>query len=410
MEAGMLLEHLFTEEQRQLRQTMRDFAKKEIIPITRQLERDYDLVEKVHQKLVDMGVQASGYPVEYGGGGADSMINHAIITEELSKGDAGIALSVGSNMAGTGPAEAVGNKAILEKFAPLFCQGKLAYACLSMTDEAGGADTENPLLHGAGIKTIARLEGDEYVINGSKMWPTHGGIAESYLTFCNTDPSIGDDGIAMIIVPRDAPGLSFGKPEKKMLFKTVINGSVYYDNVRVPREYRMAGPGMDANLCNMLTTVAGWSGGLHALGIAERAFDIVLEYTGTRMGGFKPVRQHSIVAGIIADMAIGIEMMRASLYNLAYIYDHPDIYGPIYGPPWGPKLISMGSAARVYAADIAVTIINKGAELLGSMAISEDFPYEKCLRDVKITQLWLGGQQVCRYKVASGYYDLKNWA
>jgi alkylation response protein AidB-like acyl-CoA dehydrogenase len=279
-----------------------------------------------------------------------------------------------------------------------------------MTDEAGGADTENPLLHGGGIKTIAKLDGDEYVINGSKMWPTHGGIAESYITFCTTDPSIGDDGIAMIIVPKDAPGLSFGKPEKKMLFRTVINGSVYYDNVRVPREYRIAGPGMDANLCNMLTTVAGWSGGLQALGIAERAFEIVLEYTGTRMGGFKPVRQHSIVAGIIADMAIGIEMMRASLYNLAFMYDNADIYGKIYGPAWSPEFIAKGAAARVFAADTAVEIINKGAELLGSMAISEDFPYEKCLRDVKICQLWLGGQQICRYKVAQGYYDLKNWA
>ncbi len=406
----MHLEHLLTEEQRQLRQTLRDFTRKEIIPITRQLEEDYSLVEKVHQKLVDMGIQASGYPVEYGGGGIHSMTNMAIIAEELSKGDAGMALSACSNTAGAGPAAAVGNKAILDRFAPLFCQGKLAYACLSMTDEAGGADTENPLLYGAGIKTTARLEGDEYVINGSKMWPTHGGIAESYITFCNTDPSLGDDGIAMIIVPRDAPGLTFGKPEKKMLFKTVINASVYYDNVRVPKEYRVAGPGMDANLCYMLTTVAGWSGGVQALGIAERAFDIVLEYTGNRMGGFKPVRQHSMAAGIIADMAIGIEMMRASLYNLAFIYDHPDIYGPIYGAAWSPELIAKGAAARVFAADTAVEIINKGAELLGSMAISEDFPYEKCLRDVKICQLWLGGQQICRYKVARGYYDLKNWA
>ena len=406
----MHLEHLFTEEQRQLRRTMRDFTRKEIIPITKQLEEDYSLVEKVHQKLVDIGIQASAYPVEYGGGGSHSMTNSAIIAEELSKGDAGIALSVCANMSGAGPAAAVGNKAVLDRFAPIFCQGKLAYACLSMTDEAGGADTENPLLHGAGIKTTAKLVGDEYVINGSKMWPTHGGIAESYITFCNTDPTLGDDGIAMIMVPKGVPGLTFGKPEKKMLFKTVINGAVYYDNVRVPREYRVGGPGVDANLCNMLTAVAGWSGALQALGIAERAFEIVLEYTGTRQGGFKPVRQHSIAAGMIADMAIGIETMRASLYNLAFMLDHQDIYGKIYGPAWSPEFIGKLAAARVYAADTAVELINKGAELLGSMAISEDFPYEKCLRDVKITQLWLGGQQICRYKVARAYYDLKNWA
>ena len=403
----MHLEHLFTEENRQLRETIKDFTKKEIMPIARKLESDYGLVEKVHQKLVDMGIQASGYPVEYGGGGGMSFTDTCLITEELSKGDAGISLSASINSGMVlSPAAQVGNKVVIDRFAPLFCQGKLAYACLSMTDEAGGADTENPLLKGTGIKTTARLEGGEYVINGSKAWPTHGGIAECYLTFCNTDPGLGEDGVALIMVPRDAPGLSFGRPEKKMLFKTVINGSVYYDNVRVPKEYRIAGPGMDAKLCSVIAAGGGCHSAVMALGIAERALEIVLEYTGNRMGGFKPVRQHSIVAGIIADMAIGIQMMRASIYNLSYMFDHLNVYGP----PWSPEFISKAAAVRVFAGDTAVEIINKGAELLGSMAISEDFPYEKCLRDVKIAQLWLGGQQISRYRVALGYYDLKNWA
>jgi alkylation response protein AidB-like acyl-CoA dehydrogenase len=325
----------------------------------------------------------------------------------LAKGDAGISLSVGIN-AGIIllPAVVVKNKAVMDKFIPAFCGGKLAYACLSMTDEAGGADSENPLLHGSGIKTTAKLEGDEYVINGSKAWPTHGGIAECYLTICTTDPNAGDDGVALIYVPKDTPGLTFGEPEKKMLFKTSINGAVYYDNVRVPKEFRLAGPGMDANIYKFATAGPGWHSSTIALGIAERAFQIVLDYTGTRMGGFKPVRQHSMVAGILADMAIGIEMMRASIYNLSYMCDHLEIYGP----PWSRQFISKAAATRVFAGDKAVEIVNKGAELLGSMAISEDFPYEKCLRDAKITQLWLGGQQICRYRVMRGYYDLKYWA
>jgi butyryl-CoA dehydrogenase len=402
----MHLEHLFTEENRQIRQTIRDFTKKEIIPIAKKLEEDYSLVEEVHQKLVDMGIQAAEYPEEYGGGGSHSTINGFIIDEELAKGDPGIALSVSMNGGAVLSSAAMArNKVVMDRFAPLFCQGKLAYACLSMTDEAGGADTENPLLHGAGIKTTARLEGDEYVINGSKQWPTHGGIAECYLTFCTTDPKAGDKAIALIMVPKDAPGLSFGKPEKKMSYRTVINGAVYYDNVRVPKEYRIAGPGMDANICYMITIGGGLKGASSVLGICERAFEIVLDYTGTRMGGFKPVRQHSIVAGIIADMAIGIEMMRAGIYNAAYMMEH----GDLYGPP-GPQFLAKMAAVRVFCADTAAQIINKGAELLGSMAISEDFPYEKCMRDVHIARLWLGGQTLARYRVAQGYYDLKNWA
>jgi alkylation response protein AidB-like acyl-CoA dehydrogenase len=403
----MNLEHLLTKEDLQIREAIREFTKKEIIPRAKELEADYRLVEEVHQKLVDMGVQSDGYPAEYGGGGHGSMTALGIICEELAKGDGGISLSVGIN-AGIilQPAIITQNKAVMDKFIPSFCRGKLAYACISMTDEAGGADSENPLLVGAGIKTTARLESDEYVINGSKAWPTHGGIAECYLTVCTTDPKAGDEGVALIYVPKGTPGLTFGEPEKKMLFKTSINSAVYYDNVRVPKEFRLAGPGIDANIYHFFESGTGWHSATMSLGIAERAFEIVLDYTGTRMGGFKPVRQHSMVAGILADMAIGIELMRASIYNLSCMIDHLDIYGP----PWSSHFISKAAATRVYASDTSVDIVNKGAELLGSMAISEDFPYEKCLRDAKITQLWLGGQQICRYRVARGHYDLKNWA
>jgi alkylation response protein AidB-like acyl-CoA dehydrogenase len=403
----MNLEHLLTKEDLRIREAIREFTNKEIIPRAKDLEADYELVEKVHQRLVDMGVQSDGYPEAYGGGGHGSMTALGIVCEELAKGDAGISLSAGIN-AGIilHPAVVVENKAVMDRFIPAFCGGKLAYACLSMTDEAGGADSENPLLHGGGIKTTAKLEGDEYVINGNKAWPTHGGLAECYLTVCTTDPQAGDEGVALIYVPKDTPGLSFGEPEKKMLFKTSINSAVYYKDVRVPKEYRLAGPGMDANIYKFATAGPGWHSSTIALGIAQRAFEIVLDYTGTRMGGFKPVRQHSMVAGILADMAIGIEMMRAGVYNLSHMLDHLDAYGP----PWSPHFISKASATRVFCSDMVVEIVNKGAELLGSMAISEDFPYEKLLRDAKITQLWLGGQQICRYRVMRGYYDLKNWA
>jgi len=404
----MNLEHLFSKEDLQIREAIREFTQKEIIPRTKELEADYSLVEEVHQKLVDLGVQSDGYPAEFGGGGGKGgMMAMAIVLEELAKGDPGIALSVGIN-AGIilMPAMEAKNKAVMEAFIPRFTGGKLAYACLSMTDEAGGADSENPCLNGSGIKTIAKLEGDEYVINGSKAWPTHGGIAECYLTVCTTDPAAGDEGVALIYVPKDTPGLTFGEPEKKMLFKTSINGAIYYDNVRVPKEYRVAGPGADAKFYEFFGAGTGWHSTSMALGIAQRAFEIVLDYTGNRMGGGKPVRQHSIAAGILADMAVGIDMMKASFYNLSYMFDHLDVYGP----PFSPQFISKANTTRVYASDTVVNIVNKGAELLGSMAISEDFPYEKVMRDAKITQLWLGGQQICRYRIARGYFDLKNWA
>jgi len=398
----MQLEHLLTEEDKAIRDMIRKFVEKEIIPIREKLEEDYGIVEEIHNKLVALGVQKAGYPKEYGGGGGSSVVSGAILCEELAKGDAGISLSVGINATLLGPAMLAGNKAILDRFVPAFCGDKVTYACLAMTDATGGADTENPILQGKGITTRAHLEGDEYVINGTKSWPTHAGIAAFYLTICTTNPEAGDEGIALIYVPSDAEGLSFGKPEAKMGFRTSINGSIYFDNVRVPKEFRLAGPGHDAHFYHGAAgCIAQWHSSTISLGIAQAAFKIALDYTKERKSGGKPVREWSIAAGILADMAIKIELTRGAVYNLSWMMDHPEQYGP----PFSPAMISRASATKIFAADTCVWVANKAAELMGSNGISPEYHLEKYLRDAKITQLWLGGQQISRYRVVRGYYD-----
>jgi alkylation response protein AidB-like acyl-CoA dehydrogenase len=396
----MNLEHLLTDEEKAIRGAIREFVTKEIMPVRDKIENNESLIAEIHQKLVDMGIQEGAFPPEYGGTGPGSHVAFAIICEELAKGDAGIALSVGINGSILGPAMAVGNKAVMDKFIPLFCKHKTCFACLSMTDSSGGADSENPLLQGKGIATTATLEGDEYVINGAKSWPTHAGIASVYLTICNTDPTLGEDGVALIYVPADAKGLSFGKPEEKMGFRTSVNGSIFYDNVRVPKEFRLAGPGVDAQMYAALATGTQWHSTSMSLGTAQAAFDIALNYTKDRKSGGKPVREWSLAASILADMAIRIEMTRAAFYNLASMLDHPEIYGP----PFSNILVAKASAVKIFGADTAVWVTNKAVELMGSNGISKEYPMEKYLRDAKIPQLWLGGQQIARYRVARGYY------
>lgn len=398
----MYLKDLLTEEQNGIRQALRKFVDKEIMPIREKLEEDYGLVESVHKKLVGMGIQKAGYPEEYGGGGSHSATTLGIVCEELARGDAGISLSAGINGGIILQAAMMaGNKAILDKFVPSFCGDKVNYACLSMTDSTGGADSENPLLKGKYISTRAKLEGDEWVINGSKSWPTHAGIASVYLTICTTDPNLGDEGIALIYVPGDAKGLTFGKPETKMGYKTSVNGSIFYDNVRVPKEFRLAGPGHDAHFYYATMAGAQWHSSTMSLGIAQAAFDIALDYTKDRMSAGKPVREWSMAAGILADMAIQLETTRALVYNFAWMMDHPEKYGP----PFTPEMISKASIVRTFAADAAVWVANKAMELLGSNGLSPEYHLEKYLRDSKIPQLWLGGQQIAHYRVARGYYD-----
>lgn len=398
----MYLKDLLTKEENDIRHMIRRFVDKEIMPIREELEEDYELVESVLQKLVDLGIQRSGYPEEYGGGGGHSTTTTCIMREELARGDAGISLSAVINAGSIlKPAMAAGNKAVLDRFAPAFCGNKLNYACLSMTDSTGGADTENPLLKGRYITTRARLEGDEWVINGNKSWPTHAGVASVYLTVCTTDPGLCEEGIALIYVPGDAKGLSFGKPERKMGYRTSINGSVFYDNVRVPKEYRLSGPGDDARFYHATTGGSQLSSATMSLGIAEAAFEIALDYTKDRMSGGKPVREWSMAAGILADMAIRVETTRALVYNFAWMADHRETYGPSYSN----EMISKAGIMRTYAADAAVWVADMAMQLMGSNGLSPEYHLEKYLRDAKITQLWLGGQQISRYRVVRGYYD-----
>lgn len=400
----MNLEHLFSDEQRAVRDTLRRFVDIEIMPLRGKLERNPDLVSSIHGKLVDLGIQKSGYPPEYGGTGPASAMTFGIIIEELARGDAGIAHSVGVNAGGLGIAMQAQNKAVLERFAPAFCGDKVNYACFAITESTGGADAENPLLSGRGIKTRARLAGDEWVINGTKSWPTHAGIASVYVAVCTTGPEAAEDGIALIYVPHDATGLSFGKPEEKMGYRSSINASVFFDNVRVPKAFRAAGPGADARLFNADVMAGGpWSNAGQSLGIAQAAFDTALEYTEGRKSDGRAVREWSLAAGMLADMAIRLEMMRGAFYNFAWMLDHPDDYGAADTP----KMISKASILRTYAADGCVYVTNKAIELMGANGLSPDYHLEKYLRDAKITQIVLGGQQIARYRVVRGYYDYR---
>ena len=205
----------------------------------------------------------------------------------------------------------------------------------------------------------------------------------------------------MIFVPRDAPGLSFGKPEMKLGFRTSVNASIFYEDVRVPKDFRLAGPGEDAHFYYATMSGTQWHSSVISLGVAQAAFDLVLGSTRDRKSGGKPVREWSLAAGILADMAIRLELTRAATYNYAWMLDNPETYGP----PFTNEMVSKASIARIFAADSCVWITNKAIELMGSNGLSPEYHLEKYLRDSKIMQVWLGGQQISRYRVVRGYYD-----
>jgi len=268
----------------------------------------------------------------------------------------------------------------------------------------GGCDIENPGMQGRRIATRAVLDGDQWVLNGQKIWATNSGIADAYLMVCTTDPSLGDDGIALVYVPGDAEGLSFGKFERKAGMAADRNTTTYLEDVRVPKSFRLAGPGEDARYFHANLTMGRLASAAMSVGNAQGAFERVLDFTGERVVGkaAKPIRDHSICAGMLADMAIGIETARMSYLSAAYRFDNPDEYGAIHSL----EQLSLASIAKVYAADMAVMVTNRAMELMGSYGYVRDCDVEKYWRDCKIIQLWEGGAQLGRFDVCRAYYDL----
>jgi alkylation response protein AidB-like acyl-CoA dehydrogenase len=398
------------EEDYMAKEMFRNFVEKEIMPVRQQVDDDkeHEIVNKILQGLTGLGTQKAAFPKEYGGGGMASMVSAAIMHEELARGDSGIATSATVTTWAFLPAIIAGNKAVLDHFAPMFCGDKMKLGCFAMTEPGGshgggGCDIENPSLQGRKIRTVARLDGDEWVINGQKVWGSNAGVADAYCILCTTDPKLGDEGIALIYVPGTAEGLSFGKFENKTGMQGDKNCTIFMKDVRVPKEFRAAKEGVDAELMHNNVIAARILTGALAVGNAQGAFETVLNYTGERIVADRPIRQHSICAGMLADMAIGIETARNYYLAAAYMYDHPETYGP----PVSDFMLSRASIAKVHAAEVAVMVTNKAMELMGSYGYVRDYNVEKYWRDCKIIQLWEGGAQLGRFDICRGYYDCK---
>jgi alkylation response protein AidB-like acyl-CoA dehydrogenase len=408
MSKHLYMDLFLKEEDHMAREMFRGFVDKEIMPMRQKIDddREHKIVGKILQRLTDLGVQRAAFPKEYGGGGSNSIVSAAIMHEELARGDSGIATAATVTTWAFLPAILAGNKAVLDHFAPMFCSPDLKMGCFAMTEPGGshgggGCDIENISLQGRKIRTLARLEGNEWVIDGQKAWASNSGVSDAYCVLCTINPDSGDEGIALIYVPGSCKGLTFGKFENKAGMQGDKNCMMYLENVRVPKEFRAAGPGQDAELFHNNVLLARINTGALAVGNAQGAFETVLKYTGERIVADKPIRQHSIAAGILADMAIGIETARTYYLAVAYMYDHPEIYGS----PLSNSMLSRASIAKLYAADTSVMVTNKAMELMGAYGYVRDYDVEKYWRDCKIIQLWEGGAQLGRFDVCRGYYN-----
>ena len=404
------------EEQRMIQKMFADFADKEIMPVRDKIDDDLtheEIINPILQKLqVDLGCQKSMIPQEYGGIlEMGTIVAGALKQEQLGRADYGISMHSAVTDWGWTPASLAymspsptgkeWAKTIFSEFAPAFMGKELKAGCFNMSETESACDIENVLNEGKTIKVTAKLEGNEWVINGNKLWASNAGIADLNCVICNMDPKQGIDAFALIYVPEPWDGVSHGKPEVKCGMQADRNNSTFFDNVRVPKEWGIQGPEAWAIFKNSLCVTMPLNSG-HATGILQGAFDVLLDYTGQRVVGGKPINQHLHAAMILGEMASVLTVDRAAFLELAHEYDHMDIYGA-----WDTdSMMAKAHAVHAFVTRNTPALILKGMELMGSYGYVRENHYEKYYRDSAVTKLVLGGVHLGYFATCRGFYDL----
>ncbi|RLA47150.1 MAG: hypothetical protein DRR04_13090 [Gammaproteobacteria bacterium] len=416
-----------TAEEIEIVEHFREFVNRELMPHRQDMEggwhRDPKLaketIHRLYSKLVDFGVTKVILPTSFGGLGYTPVVRQ-MINEEISRADIGLATKVGKLHWAISVMLAAKRDDLLEEFQPRIAGNEAWTACFAITEPAGGANVEDPALAYKTMNTIAREDGDHYVINGHKLWPGPSGPAElfqtehlkghlGYWVCAITDPAGGEDNVGIFYVPADSDGLEFSSPYEKMGFcYSEANTDIWFNEVRIPKRYRIdTEKGQGSKLIKGYVIGLGrLSGAARLTGLSEAVLEIVMDWTQNRIIAGTPMRERSLFAATIAEMFRSIEISRQYYLSATYQAMNPEIYGN----PWDAHMKAKFSAARSFAGDTAQMVTNRGMQLMGSAGYAYETNLEKYMRDYKIVQMWLGGAERDRMDIAQGLYGPFKWA
>ncbi len=405
-----------SEEQRSIQKVIADFVEKEMMPVRHKIDDDHtheEIIEPILRKLqIDLGWQKAVIPRHYGGNEMLSLITAALKQEQLAQADYGVSLASACVDWGLAPATMAylfaesqttkaWGKAILDKFSPWFVGDELRIACFNMSEVQSACDIENHLNEAKLIRTKAILSGAHWVLNGAKHWASNSGIADLHCVACNMDPQAGIEGFVLIYVPEPWEGVSHGKFEVKCGVSGDRNTSTYFDNVKVPKEWGLQGrPAWDLFLNNVVSAFA--MNIANCVGMMQGAFDVLLAYTGDRVVGGKPIREHLSTAMFLGEMVASISVARTNFLELCHQFDHPEIYGP-----WtSDSMVAKARSSLSLIARMANDLISRGMEFMGSQGFVREGLYEKYYRDIAAAKLVLGGVQLGFFSGCRAFYDL----
>jgi alkylation response protein AidB-like acyl-CoA dehydrogenase len=383
METEQAMDYFLTDEQKDIQRLAREIAEKEIRPVAAHYDRTGEFPWPIVKVMAETDLFRVFIDEEYEGvAGCSAVLNQVLVTEGLSRACGGIALSFAGSALGALPIILMGDKEQKQRFLPDIAAGR-RLAAFALTESQAGSDA-------AAIATAARRDGDCYVLNGTKQWVTNGGEAEIYSVFVLTDPEKGPRGASCIVVEKGTPGFEFGKMEAKMGIRASATRELSFRDCRVPVANRLGREGTGF-ITAMKTLDASRPGiAAQAVGIAQGALDLAVEYACTRRQFGSPVSNFQGLRFTLADMAMRVEAARALTYAVALYLDSR--------PNRRPTMYS--AMSKCFASDIAVQVATDAVQVFGGYGYMRDYPIEKYMRDAKITQIYEGTNQIQRDEIS----------
>ena len=370
------------DEQKVWKKIVHEYAEKELRPKAREVDEKEEFNWEAFRKAGPIGLASMSIPEEYGGSNVD-MISNVIAMEELGWGCGSTALAfTAHNGLGTAPIALYGSEELKKKWLPLVGSGKNKLGALALTEPGAGSDIQG------GVTTRAEKDGDEWVINGAKMWNTNASIAEYIITLVRTDPKGGSKSLSMILVPTDAKGLTIHPAEKKMGLRGSPAHAVSYDNVRVPLG-NLIGPEGRGLQQTLSTLDAGRiSIGAISLGLARGAMEMAISYSKERKAFNQSLADFQAIQFKIANMEMEIELARTYCYKAAWLKDQ--------GRPYSKE----AAIAKLYATEMAERVIYDAIQIHGGYGYSREYHVERMYRDARLMTIGEGTSEINRLVIS----------
>ncbi|MBA2568736.1 MAG: acyl-CoA dehydrogenase family protein [Actinobacteria bacterium] len=371
-----------TEEQREIRELVRSLASERVAPRAAEIDKTgefpWDMVELFREHEL-FGLP---YDEEYGGTGSGALMVLVAI-EELSKVCATTGLILAVQELGSLGIKLAGTAEQKQRLLPRLASGEWL-AAYALTEPGSGSDS-------AAMRTEARLDGEEYVLNGGKRFITNAGVAHLYTVFAKTDPEAGHSGISAFAVEADSPGFEVGRIEPKMGIKGSTTGEIFFNDLRIPAESLLGEVGEGFKIAMRILDRSRPGIGAQGLGLAQGATDYALEYAKSRETMGKPIAQHQLISATLADMETKCEAARGLLYKVGMMIDE--------GAP-DDELTKISAMAKLYCTDVAMEVTTDAVQVLGGYGYMQEYPVERMMRDAKITQIYEGTNQIQRLVIA----------